>query len=679
MMRTAAYALCVCTHAIALAALCACLLPSTAWAAEGSLSGSVTYPSGSPAAGVQVMIDPAERQQGVSYPVRDAISDPQGSWTYSPLPAGTYQLVYVVRSSSNVNETQAVEHVTLQAGQELALTTKLSGPEGPGLATVKGSVSEANGLPAGSATVDLTSSTSGWSAPPVLVEADGSFNALMPAGSYRVEITRKLSPGFSLPDAEGTESLSASATFAAGVTNTVRYTMPALPPLPTPPGTTAANTERDLGLLNAERARWGLPSGLTANATWSQACAAHDAYLAENHLLEHPERSSLPGYSPGGNWGGMHSVLDEGTPWQAQANPWEDAPIHLDQLYTPDLYQVGIDESRGYSCVTTWPGIGPSTSPIGTVITYPGNDTSGLPPSENAEESPFVPGKFVGVPQGTIAGRELFVYEEESPLGGGCVGYCFGRGPTVLAATLSSASGPAQLKWVDSSGEIGGYLTGAILIPPKPLAPDTTYHASVTLAADVEHGVGEVTHAWTFTTGPENPGGVWPRLATEPLLGQRSPGPYLLRLYISPSSFRPARHGPMISRAASTHAPASSTSSSRAGATVGYVDDVLGTTTFEVLRAKSGVLRGHLCTARSTTSTKSKHCTLYVHLVSFSRHDHKGVDRFHFSGRVAGKALSAGAYELRATPRRGKTVGASSIVHFRILSACRARASSRCR
>src|SRR4051794_15170709 len=118
----------------------------------------------------------------------------------------------------------------------------------------------------------------------------------------------------------------------------------------------AGNSARDLGYLNAERARVGLPAGIVENADWSQRCAKHNAYEQQNDTLTHVEDPSKPGYSEDGKWAGENSILSRGQIWVPQGSPWQNAPIHLNQLYTPSLAQIGIDESDGFVCATTFPG-----------------------------------------------------------------------------------------------------------------------------------------------------------------------------------------------------------------------------------------------------------------------------------------------------------------------------------
>jgi hypothetical protein len=246
-----------------------------------------------------------------------------------------------------------------------------------------------------------------------------------------------------------------------------------------------------LSYLNAQRAANGLPTGIVEEPTWSQDCALHNAYEMQNGgQLTHQEDPSAPGYTEGGAWAGAHSVLSAGSDWTPATNPWEDAPIHLDQLFTPSLAAIGIDDANGLVCATTWPGM---TRPAGltdTISTYPGDGVQNVPAAENASESPFVPGDFVGIPGGTTAGRELFVYLDQAG----------NQGPaqvTITAASLTGPSGPIEVRWVDNSTQtVGPYLTGGIVLPVAPLAPGATYQATVS----VQDGNGAVSHAWSFTT-----------------------------------------------------------------------------------------------------------------------------------------------------------------------------------
>jgi hypothetical protein len=410
-----------------------------------------------------------------------------------------------------------------------------------------------------------------------------------------------------------------------------------LGPAAVPPGVTASNTERDLGYLNAERERWGLPGGIRANALWSQACAAHDTYMADNHVIENPEDLTSPGYSPGGAWAGEESVL-AGTPWTASANPWEDAPLHLDQLMSPGLSTVGIDESSGDACVTTWPGMAEPALPTGTVLTYPGNGASGLPPSELAEEKPVTAGQFVGVPNGTLTGRELFVYEAGAlrPV----AGRLHGLGIWIAAASLSSPAGPVPVAWVDSStSQIGTDLAGAIIIPLKPLASETTYTASVALSGG--ESIPPVIHRWSFTTGPANPSGHWPSAGPEiPVGGTAAIAP---RLDLGPLFVRPQRFR------AST--PARGESGGRIEATLSYSDSEAGLTRIDLFRRMPGRTEGSECVAPSRRNRHAAPCLRLRLVASVYHRDKAGQNRVTLRWPTGGSGFPAGTYTLQAVAR----------------------------
>jgi hypothetical protein len=457
----------------------------------GSLSGVASYPDHAPDGGVQVYVNPAHPSG--SFKHRTVFTDDDGHWDAGSIPAGTYQLVFVV-DVNNTATTEASQYVSLGGGAEKSIATTLDGPRPGG--TLVGVARTTDGLGAFLATVTLKPSSGGGAQAQAFADGDGNYHVSAPPGTYDVTVE---DPGF-----DGGTTTEA-ATLTAGHLSRVNYTVP---PLPVPAGIVGRRSAEDVGFLNAERARWGLPAGIAEIPSWSQACGAHDAYLRAIGMLQHEEDSGMPGYSPGGAWAGGHSVLSVGYDWTAAANPWEDAPIHLNQLMAPDLSAVGIDESGGYACATTWPGILRTPPPVGTVTTYPGDGTQGLPPAEYAAESPFVPGEMVGITG--LAGRELFVYEE---------GTGYGTDLSIASATLRSASGPVDIRWVDqTTRKVGGFLAGGIIIPVAPLAANTRYTASVTLEAGADY-IPRTSHTWSFTTGPPNPGGVFPGAKSAPVDG----------------------------------------------------------------------------------------------------------------------------------------------------------------
>lgn len=260
----------------------------------------------------------------------------------------------------------------------------------------------------------------------------------------------------------------------------------------------AVSSGRAVQLLNQQRAAHGLPAGIRERPDWSDACRKHNRYMELNNEFTHDEQPGRPGYTPEGAWAGQNSVLAGvgELDWEYR-NPWEDAPIHLAQLLAPALIEMGVNQSQAYLCATTWPGYnrpypGPSAS-----YSYPGNGARGVPYEQQASESPFVPGDFVGLPQGTVTGPHLYVYGPWLP-----GGWIKGR---VVAASLRGPRGPVEVRWVDNStSQVGHYLPrpSGIVIPARPLAPSATYHAHVSLIMD---GGSQVQRGWSFTTAAVPP------------------------------------------------------------------------------------------------------------------------------------------------------------------------------
>jgi hypothetical protein len=262
-----------------------------------------------------------------------------------------------------------------------------------------------------------------------------------------------------------------------------------LGPPSVPAGTHATFARRALSWLNATRRRAGVGAGVVLNPRWSTECAAHDNYETLNATLTPGEDPANPGYSPGGAWAGLGADLAQGS-WTAGASPWRDAPVSLLALLAPSLSVTGIDDSTAGQCVITFPGMLRPPPAVDTLHTVPAAGARRVPRSELARESPYTPVQFIGLPASHTTGPELFVYLNR-------VGV-MGQAPvTVTEATLSGGGHAVAVRWVDASTPtLGPDLVGAILIPPAPLAPHTTYRASVT----VRDGAGALSRAWSFTT-----------------------------------------------------------------------------------------------------------------------------------------------------------------------------------
>jgi len=222
--------------------------------------------------------------------------------------------------------------------------------------------------------------------------------------------------------------------------------------------------------------------------------------MALNHTLTHFEQPGDRGYSVGGAYAGKNAVLTHGGSWD-NGNPYENAPLHLDQLLAPRLTSLGSADADGYSCTTTFPGWTGPDPPAMTVYSYPGNGST-IYPSEVAREQPWTPGELAGIPQGRRTGPYLLVFVDAP-------GQSTFRNPATLSnATLDGPEGPVAVATVDGStpvptgGTLGPYMyPGGFIIPRDPLAPGTTYHAHVVVTFA---GV-QTARDWSFTTSGGDP------------------------------------------------------------------------------------------------------------------------------------------------------------------------------
>jgi hypothetical protein len=257
-----------------------------------------------------------------------------------------------------------------------------------------------------------------------------------------------------------------------------------------PSAAAAPSPQAVIASLNDMRARNGIPGNIVENAMWSRRCALHNAYELENDTLGHEEDPGKPGYSEGGSWAGANSVLAVGAP---PVDVFTSAPLHMVQLLSPELRQVGIAMTGSYTCITTFPGYS-ATMYRGRrerVYTFPGDGATAVPRTETSNELPFTPGQFVGIPAGSTTGPALFAYAE---------GSWSGWNTSVAAVSLTGPNGAVAAKSIDRlTPVVGEYLPpgAAVVIPVLPLSPLAPYTAVITLRDDAGH---TVTRSWSFTT-----------------------------------------------------------------------------------------------------------------------------------------------------------------------------------
>jgi hypothetical protein len=146
------------------------------------------------------------------------------------------------------------------------------------------------------------------------------------------------------------------------------------------------------------------------------------------------------------------------------------------------------------------------------------------------------------------------------------------------------------------------------------LQPNTAYTFSVTAANATGRGPGSAPSAPITTLAPA--AGVTP--------------PALSALKASLVSFFAGGSGP------------------RSGTELTYTDSAAATSTFTVVHVRSGFKHAGGCVV--TPTTPAKRCTSLVLVASFTNTDVAGTNKVHFSGRLGGRTLPAGLYQVRITP-----------------------------
>ncbi|MGA2010671.1 MAG: alkaline phosphatase family protein [Solirubrobacteraceae bacterium] len=100
-----------------------------------------------------------------------------------------------------------------------------------------------------------------------------------------------------------------------------------------------------------------------------------------------------------------------------------------------------------------------------------------------------------------------------------------------------------------------------------------------------------------------------------------------------------------------------------------YADSQASLTTFTVSRLVSGYLHGRTCTALKAHHRRPAHtsaCTVAVEVGTFTHRDRAGANRIVFDGRLGGRLLAAGSYELQAAPTLAGVHGHVISVRFTV-------------
>ena len=240
----------------------------------------------------------------------------------------------------------------------------------------------------------------------------------------------------------------------------------------------ATRTAAMFGAYNADRVANGLPAVPTINPAMEQGCANHDHYMFLNHSLAHGEDPSKPGYTPQGNYqdgaqGG--EVLAETSGWSSTYEPWTTAPIHLYPLFDPSVQQVGYADVDGFQCLRMR---GSDTPPPSDYVAPPAfyawtsdHGPKYVAPAEHAAEYPYTPQQLLGIPASQTTGPNILLFSAADRA-------------TPEQAMLIGPHGAVQVGLVnaDTQNAVGDgrwFLGGGVVIPTQPLAPLTSYTATI--------------------------------------------------------------------------------------------------------------------------------------------------------------------------------------------------------
>ncbi len=298
----------------------------------------------------------------------------------------------------------------------------------------------------------------------------------------------------------------------------------------------------------------------------------------------------------------------------------------------PQTLSIGTENTMSTGTFIQFSGTGPAaqyTSPLeGTVVTWRVASGSSAPVSLRILR-PAGGGKFTAVgtsaPEMADAGQ-LDTFATSLPIKAGDVigvvnenqailftGGVQGASSEVFAPGLADGGPAAEPKEVAGSG--GG----------KEL--------ELQINADVQPAVSTGGGGSSGGSGGAGNGGGGNIGASQPV------APTLASLKLVPGAFTAASSGGSIG---GRH---------NRGTTVSYTDSQAATTTFVVLQKRPGRRgRAGTCVAPAH-APHGRPCTRLVTIGSFTHADNSGSDAFHFSGRVAGRTLKPGSYEIRAVAR----------------------------
>lgn len=247
-------------------------------------------------------------------------------------------------------------------------------------------------------------------------------------------------------------------------------------------GATAAEA---VDALSRQRQMNGIPP-VRLSDQLTDGCVAHNAYMKLNGF-GHGEVQGRRGWTPQGAMAAPGSqsaeVLTTGSGgWDGRwANPWGDAPLHLAGMFHPEYGLGGFAHTDGFMCMR----LGRAGVPAARVYTLPGPGVTGVPTEIDASnELPYSPGDVVGV--------------DDRAMGFNILVWRVGRSADFRTVTVRTAQGPVEVRSIDRSTRVpdGGTWNwmANIIVPVRPLAPDTTHTVDIVFRDGARH-------RFSFSTG----------------------------------------------------------------------------------------------------------------------------------------------------------------------------------
>ena len=238
--------------------------------------------------------------------------------------------------------------------------------------------------------------------------------------------------------------------------------------------------------------------------------------------------------------------------------------------------------------------------------------------------------------------------------------YQFVSAPTCQALSASTGFGAAATFQLQCSDALGAPLTGYAIAtgPAHGTAALNAATGAVTYTPAAGYsGPDGFTFDATSSHGTGAPAAATITVAAAPVAVVAA-APSDSQPALSPKTFAPLTHGASIAKAAR-------------GTTITYSDTQTATTTFTVRKQlANGVLSHGRCVAPPRGRTvPGKRCARFTTVGTFTHADAAGANRFRFTGRVRGRALKPGTYQLVSAPTNtaGRT-GSTHLNTFRIVS-----------